>query len=227
MQQAPSTPNLPAPPTATLSPAQVTVDGAPLLTNGQAVYQAFRAQRRELIRQMEGLQDTRGEIARELNAESITDAEKRGLEQRLGTIDERIASLDKQIMEADAQVAKAAAVPGAAVEPPPPPDTGPDDGVFVVASIFVFVVLMPVAIAYARRIWRRSAKVITTFPKELSERLIRVEQAVEATAVEVERIGEGQRFMTRLFTEGPAAHGLGGAGSPQRIPAPPHGNRDS
>jgi hypothetical protein len=225
MQQVNPNPEVPAPPTATLRPGQVQVDGAPLLTNGQAIYQAFRAQRRELSRQMEGLQDTRGEIARELSAESITEAEKRGLEQRLGSIDERIAALDKQIMEADAQVAKAAAVPGAAIEPPPPPDTGPDEGVFVVASLFVFVVLMPIAVAYARRVWKRSAKVITTFPKELSDRLIRVEQAVEATALEVERIGEGQRFMTRLFTEGPAAHQLGGGQASQRIPSSPPGDR--
>src|SRR5687767_12655133 len=132
MQQASPNPAIPATPTAPLRPDQVQLDGAPLLTNGQAIYQAFRAQRRELSRQMEGLQDTRGEIARELSAEGITEAEKRGLEQRLGSIDERIAALDKQIMEADAQVAKAAAVPGAAIEPPPPPDTGPDEGVFVV-----------------------------------------------------------------------------------------------
>ena len=34
-----------------------------------------------------------------------------------------------------------------------------------------------------------------------------MEQAVEATAVEVERIGEGQRFLTRLFTEGEGSAG--------------------
>src|SRR5688500_15406332 len=121
MQQVNPNPDVPVPPPAPLRPDQVKVDDVPLLTNGQAIYQAFRAQRRELQRQMEGLQDTRGELARELSAEGITDAEKRGLEQRLGSIDERIAALDKQIMEADAQVAKAAAVPGAAIEPPPPP----------------------------------------------------------------------------------------------------------
>jgi hypothetical protein len=64
------------------------------------------------------------------------------------------------------------------------------------------------SIAFARRIWRRSPKVVTQFPKELSERLERVEQTVEATALEIERIGEGQRFMTRIFTEGQGAHAL-------------------
>jgi hypothetical protein len=43
-----------------------------------------------------------------------------------------------------------------------------------------------------------------------------MEQAMEATAVEVERIGEGQRFLTRLFTEGEGARPLG-AGAAQPI----------
>lgn len=33
------------------------------------------------------------------------------------------------------------------------------------------------------------------------ERLARVEQAVEAIAIEVERISEGQRFVTKLLSE--------------------------
>ena len=36
---------------------------------------------------------------------------------------------------------------------------------------------------------------------ELSSRLTNLEQSLDAIAVEVERVGEGQRFMTRLFTE--------------------------
>jgi hypothetical protein len=36
---------------------------------------------------------------------------------------------------------------------------------------------------------------------ELLERLERVERIVEATAVEIERIGEGQRFTTRLLSD--------------------------
>jgi hypothetical protein len=36
---------------------------------------------------------------------------------------------------------------------------------------------------------------------ELMARIARVEQIVEATAVEVERISEGQRFTTRLLSE--------------------------
>lgn len=38
-------------------------------------------------------------------------------------------------------------------------------------------------------------------PGELSGRLTNLEQSIDAIAVEVERVGEGQRFMTRLFAE--------------------------
>jgi len=44
-----------------------------------------------------------------------------------------------------------------------------------------------------------------------NERLERIERAVEAIAVEVERIAEGQRFVTRLMAEN----------SPERTPALP------
>jgi hypothetical protein len=36
---------------------------------------------------------------------------------------------------------------------------------------------------------------------ELQERLARVERIVEATAIEIERISEGQRFTTKLLSD--------------------------
>ena len=36
---------------------------------------------------------------------------------------------------------------------------------------------------------------------EIAQRLQRLEQGVDATAIEVERIAEGQRFTTKLLTE--------------------------
>lgn len=37
--------------------------------------------------------------------------------------------------------------------------------------------------------------------EEMAQRLARIEQAVDATAVEVERISEAQRFTTKLLVE--------------------------
>jgi hypothetical protein len=38
-------------------------------------------------------------------------------------------------------------------------------------------------------------------PSNVEARLERVEQAIEAVAVEIERIGESQRFLTKVLTE--------------------------
>lgn len=131
-------------------------------------------------------------------------ASRLGLEQRITELDARILSLDKQIADADAQVAGAAAIPGATARPPELPRSGPPEEVFILSGLFMMVVLLPISIAFARRIWRRSAAigaVVASMPRELGDRLGRMEQAIESTAIEVERIGEGQRFMTRVLTE--------------------------
>jgi hypothetical protein len=223
LQQQPVVPAAPAAPaapgaTGTGTP-RITIDGAPVAASAYDIYQAFRAQRRVLGDQLDNLQSQRADLSRELVQEGVTGADRKGIEQRITTIDERIASLDKQIAEADAQVAKAAAVPGAAVEPPQPPRSGPPEEAFVVGTIFIFVFFLPLSIAMARRIWRRSAKIVTTIPKELTERIARVEQTVEATAIEIERIGEGQRFITRIFTETQSPHALHAAPAQPSIPS--------
>ncbi len=212
-QQPPAQPTAPV-----ITPHQVTVEGAPI-ASAYDVYQAFRAQRRVLGQQMDELQNQRDNISRELQQEGVGGADRKGLEQRMTTVDERINALDKQIADADAQVAKAAAVPGAAVDPPEPPRSGPPEEFWVVSAIFGSIVLVPISLAFARRIWRRSAKIVTNIPKDLTDRMMRVEQTVEATAIEIERIGEGQRFMTRLFTEGPNAHAIPSAQAQHAIPS--------
>ena len=50
----------------------------------------------------------------------------------------------------------------------------------------------------------------------LEERLTRIEQAVDAIAVEVERMGEGQRFVTKLLAERDAPALSAGIGAASR-----------
>ena len=83
-------------------------------------------------------------------------------------------------------------------------------------TLAMILVFFPLSVALARRIWRRSSAAVAAFPREIGERLLRMEQAIEATSLEVERIGEGQRFLTRLLTEGEGARAIG-AGAAQLI----------
>jgi hypothetical protein len=128
---------------------------------------------------------------------------------------------------ATAQQAAAAAQgePVLAPGPPPPPGTftihGPDgtqtftippntfDNVIpqqvVDISIAFFITMaiiiigFPLARAFARRMDRRGGS--AQISNEVSSQLAHLNQAVDAIAVEVERISEGQRFTTRLLSE--------------------------
>ena len=192
----------------------VVASGARPAPSPSAIYEGFKAQRHELNDQLEDLEETRREITLQLQ-QTPAGPEKTALETRLTDVSGRISAVDQMLASNAASIAQAAAIPGAVVEPPPYVRPGPPEEAYIVATIFIFVFLFPLSIAWARRIWRKSATVITSFPREITDRLSRMEQAVEATAVEVERIGEGQRFLTRLFTEGEGARAIGaGAAQP-------------
>src|SRR6185503_5820544 len=133
-------------------------DGA----SAQAVYQALKAQRREL-------ENRRQELSQRLEEPMVGGADRKGLEGRITEVDQRISAIDKQIAESEAQIARQAAVPGAAVEPRQPRREGPPEEVFILGGIFIFVVLLPLSIAMARRIWRRGVATITKLPAELTE----------------------------------------------------------
>jgi hypothetical protein len=60
--------------------------------------------------------------------------------------------------------------------------------------------LLPLVLVLARRLWVRGPR-REMLDFENSPRLQRIEQAIESIAVEVERIGEAQRFTTKLLAD--------------------------
>ena len=73
--------------------------------------------------------------------------------------------------------------------------------VMVVAIVFgvLGTVFYPLARALARRIEGRPPSGAVT--ADVADRLDRIERAVESVALEVERISEGQRFVTKVMAE--------------------------
>ncbi|MGZ8377285.1 MAG: hypothetical protein ACXWZS_18710 [Gemmatirosa sp.] len=57
----------------------------------------------------------------------------------------------------------------------------------------------PLVRAFARKLELEGQQ--PRIPQEVADRLARMEQAIDAVAVEVERIAEAQRFTTRLLSE--------------------------
>lgn len=66
--------------------------------------------------------------------------------------------------------------------------------------------LFPLVRAYARKLELEGQQ--PRVPQALDDRLARMEQAIDAIAVEVERIAEAQRFTTRLLSERPGVVAL-------------------
>jgi hypothetical protein len=71
-----------------------------------------------------------------------------------------------------------------------------------IAIVFTLFVLSPRALSISRMFWRRGSMLRQVLqPAENAERLARMEQAIDSIAIEIERVSEGQRFVTRLMSE--------------------------
>lgn len=166
-------------------------------------YEGLVAQRTVLRSQLEDLEQQRS-VVRDEYKRAQSGVDQTGLEQRLAGIDQRIAKTSIDLAEVEAKIVVAAGVPGAV-----PPDGVPgdfrapsssDDELFMMGIFFSALLAFPIVIAYARRIWHRSAPPVSAvLPADLSDRIRAMERAVESVAVEVERVGEGQRFVTQLL----------------------------
>jgi len=184
------------------------------------VLQGLRAQRSELQDQLEALEDRREEISSQLQEPMVRGADRQGLEARIRDLDGQITGLEQLLAENNLQVARATAVPGAVQPPRAVQRSVLSEDVQLMIGSLTFFLLLPFVIAYARRLWRRGAVVVPPVPGEVMERLTRIEQAVDAIAVEVERVGEGQRYVTQMFSGQPLPRAVGaGSADPLEVKA--------
>lgn len=108
-------------------------------------------------------------------------------------------------------------------QPFDPANVIPPQAVDISIAFFVMVAFiivgLPLARAFARRMDRRGE---TASASEITPRLDRIEQAVEAIAIEVERVSEGQRYTTKAIAELRGLPGPIGAGWPSGAREPEH-----
>ncbi len=78
-----------------------------------------------------------------------------------------------------------------------------NENIGIVAIIFgtISIVLFPLFRAWGRRIEGRHNAPPAAISPDVAARLERIERAVESVAVEVERISEGQRFVTKVLAD--------------------------
>lgn len=164
---------------------------------------ALRAQRSELSRQLSSAEGRRNDLVSEM--EGTTGANRAGLEARVKLLDNRILAIEKDIENTGRLLTQ---TPGHLLTSVTTVQSGPFQGMrpdlTAISVVFTIFVLMPLAVAAARLLWKRASapvKASSALDKENSERLQRLESAVDAIAIEMERVSEGQRFVTRLLAE--------------------------
>jgi hypothetical protein len=130
-----------------------------------------------------------------------------GLQAQLGALDARVLQLEHDLATTGQEIAAAPAGLMSMAEPSHEDNNGSfDDGVGAgVAGTFV---TMSILFFLGSRWWRRKSRKRAPASQMISadsERLQRLEQGMDAVAVEIERISEGQRFVTKLLSESRSA----------------------
>jgi hypothetical protein len=178
--------------------------------------EALKARREELSNQLQSVDSRRSKLMSQLKQTTDPTAVK-GLQDRLALLDSRQLQLESDIQATGEQLTSPAAGLLATTSAGPLAfGLGPSQ-VMTLSVLSVLFIFFPLAVGAARAIWRRSSRpgpppaVFT----ETAQRLERLESSVDAIAIEIERISEGQRFVTKLLSESQPALKLGAG---QRTP---------
>jgi hypothetical protein len=172
--------------------------------------EAIQARRDELSSQLRSVDSRRSKLISQLRSTGDPTATK-GLQDRLALLDARQLQIETEIQQTGQQLSSASA--GLiATTAGGPVFAGLSGGQSLALSIvFTIFVLGPLAIGFARTLFKRASR--PALPpavfNEAAQRLERVEAAVETIALEIERISEGQRFVTKLLSENQPAPQLG------------------
>lgn len=193
--RAPQAPQLPDP---------WTVNEADIPRTGQQV-EALQLRQKALRTELQDAAERRNSIMSRMR--DAPSAALPGLEARLKVVDARIVNLETEISKNAAALNRApaeAVVAGTKQAPDPGVVIAGivDDIVPIVAIISMFV-FAPIAFSIARFFWRRTAAPARVSGPDpaTQQKLEQLQQAVDTIAIEIERISEGQRFVTRLLNE--------------------------
>lgn len=193
---------VPTPPPPPLAPAPAIANGV-----GTAALQANVARLEAMVEQL-----TAGADRLQAGAERVEGPARQALQTTSEALRQQAEIARGQLEAARAQLEAAQEGSDAAAgftytttAPPPPFQSDIPPGVVTVSLAFfvmlaVVAVGIPIARAIARRMDRRSAEPSGASP-EVVDRLQRIEQAVDAIAIEVERVSEGQRYTTKVVSE--------------------------
>ena len=224
-------PAAPTPPTPQATPAAASTQGPFVVTSGpqgtqtfslaapktQREIDALKAQRSELSNQLESVDSRRSSLMKQLRSNGDPVAVK-GLEARLALLDARQLQLESDLQQTGQLLSSTSAGLVASTSVPPRMGNFTTNQTMALSGLGIIFIGFPLAIGLAKSMWRRSIKpgIPPQALTETAQRLERLESSVDAIAIEIERISEGQRFVTKLLSESQVAPALG-SGSPEAV----------
>ena len=167
----------------------------------------LRSQLSDLRVQLTGLQANWDGLYAQLNVMLRNNPARPRVQQEWADAGVQIARVKGEIALREAQLAQAQGRPIGTTETAPParfPIQSIDSDLLILTSAGLVLALgLPVSIAWAKRMLRRKPEAAPV-PSDITPRLESIERAVDAIAIEIERISEGQRFVTKIFVDRPA-----------------------
>ena len=205
-QAAPQAPVAPVTPRPT-SITTVGSDGATqtiTIPKSEADVEALLRTRRELSDQLVNAQDRRQQLVNQIR--SAPDGVARtGLEDRVRVLDQRLIQLESDLALTGRQIAGAPADVVSFIERREArirnQNNGDwEEGMFV-GSFFTILALSAYMLVRRWRGRKNPKRAKNELPSDSAQRLERLEQGMDSIAIEIERISEGQRFVTKLLAE--------------------------
>lgn len=171
---------------------------------------ALLAKRSELSTQLQSAASRSRSLTNQI--EQAPNEAKPVLVENLKAVNSRLITLETELGNVGWQLANIP--PGVArvsIAPPPlPRNVMTSEQITAISIVGIIFVLAPISLAIARLVWRRAiGRVHTAADTDAAQRLKRMEHAVDAMAIEVERISEGQRFLTQIFAKEARPEALG------------------
>lgn len=184
----------------------IVVGGAAQGPRSAAELRAIQAQREEIRAQVDRLEARKAAIRAERERapsrsalQASLDAQIAELDARQATLDARLDQLNERILEADPR-----ALVGTTMPPRDPIGERIADKIIPLTAILSVFVLLPLALAFARLLWKKGTSVgqrPAANEQLVVSRLEQLQTAVDTMALEVERISEGQRYVTKVLAE--------------------------
>ena len=171
----------------------------------------LREQRSEMSSQLTSAQGRREDILDELR--SAPAGTEQGLRDQYQVLSDRIVAIENDI-EGSGRILRTGQVPAGMVLVPPRSFNAGNgtDNIERGAALGMTALLVLVAVASWRRFRRRGTRGSrhVEVTAEQDSRFERLEQAVDAIALEIERVGEAQRYQAKLLTESNMMPAMGG-----------------